>query len=577
MLSHSFHIPVMGIGYTLDTPIKIAKYGVSSAISLAQDDVIERARKYYCEKYGYDFEAITVKEFEFRSKRITAYLNLVNKIVNKEFEQLKNDPQELEKYFSLLPESEDLTLDEMKEKIDPLKPGSIDVNIMTKLDREVPESQDSLTEACSAFKGYAESDVESSIVLSAGMNPRLFTYMQDFKDMFPDENGNIKKQIIVKVSDYRSALIQGKILAKKGLWISEYRIESGLNCGGHAFATEGHLMGPILEEFKTNREARSEEQFAICKEVWLEKGLTVKNDSTQRITVQGGLGTSNERSFLEEHYNVDSTGWGSPFLLVPEATSIDNETLIELSKAGEDEIITSDISPLGIKFTTIKGNSGERIKEQRIADGKPGSPCFKKHLALIKDEDGKIDCTASRAYQKKKIKQLDAEELSSEEYKVKYDRITEKECICDGLAVSFLRKFNLVDNFTNPGVSVCPGPNLAYFNKTYSFKEMVDHIYGKINIIDVPRPNVFLKELNLYVQHLQEKIEKVQLPLSKKAKKGLVNFKENLERGIGYYKELTDYMNAETEAFKKNFNQELEKYLAVISELELAPVEEIRN
>ena len=28
----------------------------------------------------------------------------------------------------------------------------------------------------------------------------------------------------------------------------------GLNCGGHAFATDGFLMGPIMEEFHTKRQ-----------------------------------------------------------------------------------------------------------------------------------------------------------------------------------------------------------------------------------------------------------------------------------------------------------------------------------
>ena len=42
-------------------------------------------------------------------------------------------------------------------------------------------------------------------------------------------NGNLEKKVILKISDYRSALIQGKFLAKKGIWISEYRVESGLN------------------------------------------------------------------------------------------------------------------------------------------------------------------------------------------------------------------------------------------------------------------------------------------------------------------------------------------------------------
>ena len=77
--------------------------------------------------------------------------------------------------------------------------------------------------------------------------------MASFDSFFPDSNGTLKKKIILKVSDYRSALIQGKFLAKKGLWVSEFRIESGLNCGGHAFATDGYLLGPILDEFKENK------------------------------------------------------------------------------------------------------------------------------------------------------------------------------------------------------------------------------------------------------------------------------------------------------------------------------------
>ncbi len=561
----------MGIGYTIDTPIKIGKYGVSSAISVVQDDVIEKARKYYSHKYGFDYVPISRKEFEFRSRRITAYLNLVNEIVRAEFEALKRNPDELEKYFSLLPDKHNMTLTQMQEKIEHMGPGSIDVNIMTKLDREVPESADVLTEARSALKGYAESNLRSSIILSAGMNPGLFEYMRGFEDFFPDESGQIRKKITVKVSDFRSALIQGKMLAKKGLWVSEYRIESGLNCGGHAFATEGHLIGPILEEFKLNRQSMRDEQNMLCHDVWLEKGLPA-TPHDQRITVQGGIGTSSERTFLEEYYKVDGTGWASPFLLVPEATSIDDETLSELKNAGERDIYTSNVSPLGVKFNTVKNNSAHRLKQKRIADQKPGSPCHKKHLALVKTDDGKTLCTASSAYQRSKIKALKELGLSGEDLQRKMDQITEKECICDGLAVSFLRKFNLTDRFSNKGVSVCPGPNLAYFNNTYSFKEMVDHIYGKINIIDLPRPNLFLKELGLYVQHLQEKIEQVQSPLSKKAEKHLVTFRENLERGVSYYEQLVEYMHSECESFKENFKEELQKYLLMIRDLELQTV-----
>src|SRR5690606_35564509 len=132
-----------------------------------------------------------------------------------------------------------------------VKPGSIDVNIMTKLDKpayddngqEIPENSDAL----SALRGYAMSDLtNSSIRFSAGIDPKLFNYIDKFPVFEPTDWGQFKKHIVIKVSDFRSALVQGKILAKKGIWVSEFRIESGLNCGGHAFATDGYLMGPIL-------------------------------------------------------------------------------------------------------------------------------------------------------------------------------------------------------------------------------------------------------------------------------------------------------------------------------------------
>src|SRR5690606_21987678 len=107
-----------------------------------------------------------------------------------------------------------------------------------------------------------------------GMNPRLYSSLEDFPDFYPTYNKSFKKQIILKVSDFRSAFIQAKFLAKKGLWISEFRIESGLNCGGHAFATEGYLLGPILEEFKQRREEMVRELSSIYKTTLLEKGIS---------------------------------------------------------------------------------------------------------------------------------------------------------------------------------------------------------------------------------------------------------------------------------------------------------------
>ena len=272
---HSFHIPVLGVGYSIDTPINVAPYGISSVISLVDDSLMEKMREFYCHKFDMPFKAISKKVDDFRAKRITSYLNLVEDIVSQKFDELKQSVahagSELDKYIDMLPEAsllkQKFNIGEKGRKaagdfsrwIHELLPvGSIDVNIMTKLDQVNQKNGEDLpieyNDAHAALRGFANSKLSSSLVLSAGMSPRLYSYIENFEDFFPDENGQIKKKIILKVSDFRSALVQGKMLAAKGLWISEYRIESGVNCGGHAFPTGGVLFGPILEEFKQNRD-----------------------------------------------------------------------------------------------------------------------------------------------------------------------------------------------------------------------------------------------------------------------------------------------------------------------------------
>ena len=49
--AHSFHIPVMGIGFTIDSPLKVAQYGIDSVISLVDDILLEKLRKMYSEKF----------------------------------------------------------------------------------------------------------------------------------------------------------------------------------------------------------------------------------------------------------------------------------------------------------------------------------------------------------------------------------------------------------------------------------------------------------------------------------------------------------------------------------------------
>ncbi len=556
--THSFHIPVMGIGFTIDTPLKVSQYGINSVMSLVDDILLEKLRKMYCGKFEIPYEEITAKTEDFRAKRITSYLNLINDLARRKFEDLTNSnfekDNEIEEYFNMLPASstvkrkfKSLMAESSDQKEvgnwikDNLSMGSIDVNIMTKLDKENYTNGEKLpiefNDVHAAVRGYANSDLESSIILSAGMHPRLYGYFEQFEDFYPDENGKIKKKIVIKVSDYRSALIQGKFLAKKGLWVSEYRVESGLNCGGHAFATDGYLLGPILAEFKDKRE----ELIRFLHEI-LVKALSNKKrpipetELPLKVSAQGGVGTAEEHQFLIDHYQVDSVGWATPFLLVPEATTVDHSTLKRLIDAKEDDLYLSNISPIGVPFNSLKGNTKDLEKLSYIAEGRPGSSCPKKFLVSNREFTEKTICTSSRQYQRLKLEELDNEGVSPDEYQNKLGKIVEKSCICVGLGTSALLLHNLDTRVEGDGVSICPGPNMAYFSKIMSLKEITGHIYGRTNVMTrTDRPNMFVKELNIYIDFLKNKVEESRDSMTDKQKKYLLAFAENLNEGIRYY------------------------------------------
>ena len=49
---HTIHIPVMGTGFSIDTPIRVAPFGISSVMSIMDDMLVEKIRKHYCEKFN---------------------------------------------------------------------------------------------------------------------------------------------------------------------------------------------------------------------------------------------------------------------------------------------------------------------------------------------------------------------------------------------------------------------------------------------------------------------------------------------------------------------------------------------
>jgi hypothetical protein len=569
----------MGLGFTVDSPIKVAQFGISSVVSIMDDLLLEDMRRYYSRTYQIPYLPIDEGSEDYRAKRVTAYLNLLQEVVDQQVEVLKQadfeSSREINQYFQLLPEqhpatelyqqmmnSEGKQRQVLQEKLrEYIQPGQIDVNIMTKVDKiNYNKAGEALpreySDALSALRGFANSKAKGSVVFSAGLNPALFAYAEQFEDFFPDQNGHIKKGIILKVSDYRSALIQGRFLAKKGLWVSEFRIESGLNCGGHAFATDGLLIGPILEEFKTNRDSLTQTLWISCQQVLQEKGMPEMPVGLKpKITYQGGIGNARENQFLMEYYELDGTGWGSPFLLVPEATSVDEDTLQRLINARKSDFYLSHASPLGVPFNNLRTSSGEDQRKSRIAKNRPGSPCYKKFLTFSTEFSTKPICTASREYQNLKIKKFEAGETSKQEL----DEVQEKDCLCEGLSAPAILNAGGTPKRNLNAVTICPGPNLAYFKGIFSLKEMVDHIYGKINLnLDPERPHVFIKELQLYVQHLKVEIEKTIPEKTAKYESYIEKFKKNLQDGIQYYQELSEQISLDTEEILDKMKVQLE-------------------
>lgn len=566
-MSHTFHIPVLGLAYSIDTPLKVARFGISSVVSIVDDELCERMRKYHSDLNNEPYVSIHQSETNSRARRITAYLNLLKKLIGDQIEFIKKQSfeagTELSKYFELLSEhtpqkklynyllkvpagSQKTALEnQLKNEV---KAGRIDVNIMAKVDKVNFANNINLgnenTDALAALRGFANSELQSSVVISAGLNPRLYSYIEDFIDFYPNEESNYSKKIILKVSDYRSALIQAKMLAKKGLWVSEFRIESGLNCGGHAFATEGFLLGPILQEFKENREVLIEELWTIYATATQQKNINVAIKPEQKITAQGGIGTADEHDYLMQTYGLDAAGWGSPFLLVEEATNVDEETLNNLAQATESDFYLSNSSPLGVPFNNFKKSTAEKQRLYRISKNRPGSPCTKKYLCTNTEFTEQPICTASRQYQNLKIKALKALSLPDKELNKQIDLVTEKVCLCEGLCASIYIKDEISKPKESKAVSICPGPNLAYFSKKYSLKEMVDHIYGKANLLEgTNRPNLFVKELGLYIDYFKKEIQNFSDELTtnvgnlnQKKQNYLNKFYNQMMAGIDYYR-----------------------------------------
>src|SRR5699024_9902024 len=113
------------------------------------------------------------------------------------------------KYEQLMQSEEGSLRDRLAAELSRLmSPGSIDVNIMAKVDglsytKEGNAMSAEYSDANAALRGYAKSNLSSNLVLSAGFNPRLYGYISEFKDFYRDASGEIKKKIVLRSEERR--------------------------------------------------------------------------------------------------------------------------------------------------------------------------------------------------------------------------------------------------------------------------------------------------------------------------------------------------------------------------------------
>jgi hypothetical protein len=561
---HKIHIPVMGICYTADTPIRVAHLGITSVISLVDDGLLEEYRMAYAERLGLDLGSPQTT----RIGRIRSYLDFVADEVDRKFSRLCagrfDGGSDKDLYFLMLPLDSRLRVEydgifaktglariaaeaALTEK---MEPGEIQANIMVGLNHEEA--------AFDAVRGFAASKVKGSLVLSAGVNLSVFEEIAKCKDFYRTGTALPKKKIVLKVSDYRSALVQSRYLAKKGLEVYEYRIESGVNCGGHAFFESRKLLLDVVREFVEKRQELFEAtrtmiaKFATSCVAGNNAAIAsassaanvpvqgiVPPPSPARITAQGGLCAPEDIEKIMS-FGIDGVGVGTPFLLVPQATSVDKETRRLLVAAKPEDVTISHASPLGIPFMNLQTSTAAEICRQKTEEYfasqgeksgaqelKPGFPCCQHYLCHVVPGFEHPVCLASREYVMHRLAEIDllekedieacrmrpynadveesrtvSQERGSLEFSIhrKYDKLRRvtlsRECICRFLgnagreeirekspSLHYQPEFVAVARGSKQArkrepVSICPNPDVGYFDREYTLLEMMQHLYG---------------------------------------------------------------------------------------------------
>lgn len=99
----------MGTGFTIDAPLKVARFGISSVVSLVDDTLIEQMRRSISAEHGEPCVPIDDHAEDARASRITAYLDLLDALVQRQIARVREAAfekgSEIVRYFEMLPPS----------------------------------------------------------------------------------------------------------------------------------------------------------------------------------------------------------------------------------------------------------------------------------------------------------------------------------------------------------------------------------------------------------------------------------------------------------------------------------------
>jgi len=133
-----------------------------------------------------------------------------------------------------------------------------------------------------------------------------------------------------------------------------------------------------------------------------------------------------------------------------------------------------------------------------------------------------------------------------------------KSCICSDLGdTAYVQQDIPKADGTFP--AICPGPNIAYYNRVVSLQRMVDYIYGRgSSLARADRPHMFIKELGLNIDFLANLIRELNAGFGTTKDADIDEFHTNLAEGITYYHELVPSLTEETEAARRQIRLQLD-------------------